>query len=192
MASDRIDASVLAAMRSLPRDRFVPASMRHLADEDEPLPIGYGQTISQPTVVAIMTTALELTGRERVLEIGTGSGFQTALLAGLCAHVYSVEVVARLSERAGGVLSDLGFHNVTLRVGDGYEGWVEHAPFDRIICTAAPPSLPEALLAQLVEGGILVAPVGRYLQELLRVVRRGDDFTEQRLGAVRFVPMVHS
>lgn len=191
MAKDRIDPAVADVIRALPRERFVPESVRHMADEDEPLPIGYGQTISQPTVVAIMTTALALTGRERVLEVGTGSGFQTAVLATLCAHVFSIEVVEALSREAAAVLADLGFENVTLRVGDGYEGWEEEAPFDRIIVTAAPPALPEALLEQLSDGGVLVAPVGRYFQELLRVERRGDEVREKRLGAVRFVPMVH-
>lgn len=192
MTTDRISPAVRAAMSALPRERFVPRSMRRLADIDEPLPIGYGQTISQPTVVGIMTTALSLTGAERVLEIGTGSGFQTAVLAALAKHVFTVELIEPLAIGAQQTLSELEIAGVSFRIGDGHLGWPEQAPFDRIICTAAPPKLPKSLLSQLTDGGILVAPVGRQFQELVRVVRHGDQIRKERLGAVRFVPMVHS
>jgi len=183
---------VLAALRQVPRHLFVPAAPLAAAYGDWPLPIGQGQTISQPTVVGEMTDALELKGSERVLEIGTGSGYQAAVLSVLAAEVYSIEIVPELGEKATQRLRELGYANVQVRVGDGYAGWPERAPFDRIIVTAAPPEIPRALLDQLGEGGVLVAPVGEEhaTQWLVRVRKKGGVLTRERLEPVRFVPMV--
>lgn len=181
---------VLDAMRRVPRHLFMPGASLAAAYRDEPNPIGYGQTISQPTIVAFMSNALQLRGDERVLEIGTGSGYQAAVLALLCREVYSIELVEPLGRAAAGRLAALGYANVHVRIGDGYAGWPEHAPFDRIILTAAPPDLPPALVAQLRMGGIIVAPIGIDLQMLVRWVKGPDGMREQELGGVRFVPMV--
>lgn len=187
------DPEVLAAMRSVPRERFVPASHREYADADSALPIGYDQTISQPYIVAFMTELLALERTHRVLEIGTGSGYQAAVLATICDSVYSVELVPELAARAGRTLAELGYERVQLRLGDGYAGWPEHAPYDRIVVTAAPPEMPEALVAQLAPRGRLVAPVGESAgsQWLVLVTKdaRGRLRSEDRLP-VRFVPMV--
>lgn len=189
------DERVLAAVAQTPRTLFVPLSLREDADADRPLPIGCGQTISQPFVVAYMTERLELDGSERVLEIGTGSGYQAALLARLAEEVYSVEIVAQLAERARRVLIDeLELANVHLRTGDGASGWPEAAPFDRVIVTAAAPEVPHALVAQLAPGGRMVIPVGEELDvQWLRVIDKGDDGTsvETDLIPVRFVPLTH-
>lgn len=188
------DPEVLAAMRSVPRERFVPTSHREYADADSALPIGYDQTISQPYIVAFMTELLALERTHRVLEIGTGSGYQAAVLATICDSVYSVELVPELAARAGRTLAELGYDRVQLRLGDGYAGWPEHAPYDRIVVTAAPPEMPEALVAQLAPRGRLVAPVGESAgsQWLVLVTKdaRGRLRSEDRLP-VRFVPMVH-
>jgi len=183
---------VLDAMRRVPRHAFVPGAPLDEAYGDWPLPIGSGQTISQPTVVGEMTDVLELRGTERVLEIGTGSGYQAAVLSLLAKEVYTIEIVPELGERAEKRLRDLGYANVHVRVGDGYAGWPEHAPFDRIIVTAAPPEVPKALLEQLAEGGILVAPVGEQwrTQWLVRLKKENGHITEERLEPVQFVPMV--
>lgn len=186
------DRRVLAALEAVPRHRFVTAWSVEEAYANMPLPIGHGQTISQPLVVALMTEALRLTGRERVLEVGTGSGYQAAILSLLCARVDSIEIVEPLGEAARARLAALGYTNVVVRIGDGYEGWPDHAPFDRILLTAAPPSVPAALLDQLADGGLLVAPVGeRFAQRLVRLTKRGRTVNEEELGAVAFVPMVH-
>jgi protein-L-isoaspartate(D-aspartate) O-methyltransferase len=182
---------VLEALRAVPRERFMPEASLSQAYVDAAHPIGQGQTISQPTVVAMMTEALDLSSDSRVLEIGTGCGYQTAVLARLARHVFSIERIAPLLESAQQRLDELGIGNVTLRVGDGYAGWAEYAPFDRILLTAAPPEVPPILLDQLVEGGRLVAPVGpRLFQELVRITKRGEAFDRENLGAVAFVPMV--
>ena len=183
---------VLEAMRRVPRHLFVPRASLRRAYADMPLPIGNDQTISQPTVVAVMTEALELSGRERVLEIGTGSGYQAAILSVLAREVYTIEIVPELGEAARKRLAELGYSNVHVLVGDGYEGWPAEAPFDRVIVTAAPPELPRALVEQLVEGGVLVAPVGRspWAQRLLRYRKTHRGTTVEDLGAVAFVPMV--
>jgi protein-L-isoaspartate(D-aspartate) O-methyltransferase len=161
------------------------------AYRDRPYPIGYGQTISQPTIVAMMSQALQLRGDERVLEIGTGSGYQAAVLSVLAREVYSIELIAPLAERAARRLSSAGCTNVVLRTGDGYAGWVEEAPFDRVIVTAAPPEIPRALLLQLRVGGILVAPIGEHdNQRLERWIRKSAGFSREDLGRVSFVPMV--
>jgi protein-L-isoaspartate(D-aspartate) O-methyltransferase len=185
------DPRVLDALEEVPRHLFMPGAQIRTAYRDEPAPIGHGQTISQPTVVAIMSDALELQGTERVLEIGTGSGYQAAVLSRLAAHVYSIEIVEPLGLAAKERLARLGYQNVEVRIGDGYAGWPEHAPFDRILLTAAPPEIPDALVAQLREGGLLVAPVGEGAdQRLVRWTKTGGVLKKEDLGAVRFVPMV--
>lgn len=186
------DARVLSAMRTVPRHLFVPSGNRDSAYEDRPVFIGHGQTISQPYMVAIMTEALELRGAERVLEIGTGSGYQTAVLAELCAAVFSVERIPELAARAEQALAGLGYGNVALYTGDGSEGWPEHAPFDRILVTAAAPSVPRALSDQLADNGVLVAPVGdwRRAQELVVARRVGAAVNIERGIGCRFVPLI--
>jgi protein-L-isoaspartate(D-aspartate) O-methyltransferase len=190
MYRDQIDDNVQEILDSLPRKRFLMPEYHDRAGIDQPLPIGFGQTISQPTVVAIMTTALELTGTEKVLEIGTGSGFQTAVLAKLCRVVHTIEIIEALSLRAHALLDDLGYNNIHFRIGDGHDGWPDAAPFDRIICTAAPPELPTDLFMQLSDPSIMVAPIGSNVQELFRIRRSGVNFDDEPLGGVRFVPMV--
>lgn len=179
------------AMLRVPRHAFLPGHVRAArAYANHALPIGRGQTISQPSVVAIMTEALDLTGKERVLEVGTGSGYQAAILGELAAEVYTVEIVPELGERARDVLRKLGYRNVHVRIGDGREGWPEHAPFDRIIVTAGTPAVPGELMQQLAPEGILVAPVGpEGLQSLLRYRRKSGGMTSEDLGPVAFVPL---
>ncbi|HVG58771.1 MAG TPA: protein-L-isoaspartate(D-aspartate) O-methyltransferase [Hyalangium sp.] len=187
------DRRVLAAIARLNRADFVPEQARASATQDSPLPIGHGQTISQPYIVALMSQALKLQGHERVLEIGTGSGYQTAVLALLCREVYSIEIVPSLARSARKLLRRLAFQNVYLRQGDGSLGWPEAAPFDAVICTAAPESIPPKVLGQLKRGGRMVIPVGPQggNQELLRIVRSpvGEIPRVERLLPVRFVPM---
>lgn len=180
---------VFEAMRNVPRHLFVDVPLEE-AYLDLPLPIGWDQTISQPSIVAVMSQALELEGTERVLEIGTGSGYQAAVLSRLAAHVDSMEIVAPLARAAEMRLEALGCVNVDVRVSDGYLGWPERAPYDRIVLTAAPPSVPQALRDQLADCGILVAPVGQSTQRLVRWQKQNDAFVED-LGPVIFVPMVH-
>ena len=165
------DPRVLRALREVPRERFVPDDVRELAFEDSPLPIGHGQTISQPYIVAYMTEALALEGDEKVLEIGTGSGYQAAVLAELVPEVFTIEIVAPIAERARETLVELGYDNVHVRAGDGYRGWPEEAPFDAIILTAAPEEVPEPLLEQLAVGGRMILPLGGGSQELVRIER---------------------
>ena len=185
--------NVLDAFRSVPRHRFVPPGLVSVAYQDRALPIGLGQTISQPTVVAIMTESLELTGRERLLEIGTGSGYQAAILANLAREVFTLERVAVLPEIAADRLRDLGFENIHVRTSDGYAGWPEAAPFDRIVLTAAPREVPPALITQLADGGILLAPIGSpagFDQQLVRLRKLGDSIVPDSLLDVAFVPML--
>lgn len=183
------DARVLSALESVPRHLFVPASERGEAYGDHPLPIGYGQTISQPYIVGLMTELLHVEPGAKVLEIGTGSGYQAAVLAALGNCVFSIEIVAPLGERARQTLADLGYP-VHVRIGDGYGGWPGEAPFDAIVLTAAPPRVPEPLVAQLKVGGRMVVPVGRESQELLVLTKRADGGTDrERILPVRFVPM---
>ncbi|HFD79752.1 MAG TPA: protein-L-isoaspartate(D-aspartate) O-methyltransferase [Gammaproteobacteria bacterium] len=190
---DRFQPRVMDAMREVPREEFVPPELRHAAFDNGPLPIGHGQTISQPYIVALMTDLLELQPGCKVLEIGTGSGYQTAILAQLCDRVYTVEVVPALSEEANKIFQRLGYDNIEARVGDGYQGWPEHAPYDGIIVTAAASYIPPALVEQLKAGGRLVIPVGQPYghQELLLVEkdRQGEVHTRNILG-VAFVPMI--
>ena len=183
------DERVLAAMAKVPRHEFVPAASRPLAYEDEPLPIGHGQTISQPYIVAAMTELARVDARSRVLEIGTGSGYQAAVLAEIARDVYTIEIVEALATEATRTLRRLGYGAVRVRHGDGYRGWKEAAPFDAIIVTAAPPTVPPALLDQLAPGGRLVIPVGDEDQELQVHRRTADGFEVTRHFPVRFVPM---
>jgi len=184
--------AVLSAMRKVPRHQFVPKSLELLAYNDRPLPIGQGQTISQPYIVAYMTEVLDLEAGDKVLEIGTGSGYQAAILAEIVREVYTIEIVPELAETARERLGVLGYENVHVRHGDGYQGWPEHAPYDAIILTAAPEQIPQALLDQLKVGGRLVAPVGTLNQELRRITKQAGQVTQERLLPVRFVPMVKS
>lgn len=184
------DPRVLDALRAVPRELFVPPHFQASAYDDTPLPLDCGQTISQPYIVAVMSQLLALRGNERVLELGTGSGYQTAILAKLAAHVYSAEVEPTLAQIASARLAQLGLTNVTLRVGDGVTIFRDHAPFDAILSAAAPAQLPEALIDQLADGGRCIIPVGAAdLQHLWRIERRGDDVRRTRLEAVRFVPL---
>jgi len=183
------DARTLQAMKDVPRHLFVPEAERPNAYQDHPLPIGHGQTISQPYIVAFMTEALGLQGGETVLEVGTGSGYQAAVLARIASRVYSIEIVEPLAAEARQRLARLGYASVLVRAGDGYLGWPEAAPFDGIMVTAAAPRIPEPLKQQLKDGGRLVIPVGDELQELMVVTRHGAAFEERRVLPVRFVPM---
>ncbi len=185
------DAAVLEVMRRVPRHRFVPEQYLSAAYGDHPLPIGLGQTISQPYIVALMTEALRVGPGARVLEIGTGSGYQAAVLAELDVEVYTVEIIPELAERAAARLVELGYVDVKVRTADGYFGWLEHAPYDAIIVTAAPDHLPQPLVGQLKEGGRLVIPIGPTgsYQTLWLFEKRGDDLVATNLGDVRFVPL---
>jgi len=191
IARDIRDERVLDAMRRIPRHRFVPEEYRHLTYADGPLPIGAGQTISQPYIVALMTQLLELTGAERVLEIGTGSGYQTAVLAELAAEVYTVEYQPSLMEAARKRLQDMGYRNVHFHEGDGSLGWSEHAPYDAVLVTAAAPAVPLPLREQTALGGRLVLPVGgRWGQSLVRWWHlENGDWKKETIGPVAFVPL---
>lgn len=194
MVSEQIEArgvrdpAVLRAMRKVPRHRFVPASQSASAYADRPLPIGHQQTISQPYIVAFMSELANVKAGDTVLEVGTGSGYQAAVLAEMGVQVYSIEIVEPLAKRARETLQALGYR-VTVRHGDGYAGWPEHAPFDAILVTAAPPKIPPPLREQLKVGGRLVIPVGKYFQSLVRVTRTKDGYRREEVLPVRFVPM---
>jgi protein-L-isoaspartate(D-aspartate) O-methyltransferase len=185
------DKKVLKALLKVKRHLFVPASYRSDAYEDNPLPIGEGQTISQPYIVGFMTEALELKATDRVLEIGTGSGYQAAILAEIAKQVYSIEIVPDLGKRSRALLSKLGYKNINVRIGDGYAGWPDKAPFDAIILTASPPKIPPPLIEQLKVGGHLVAPVGKLseFQQLVRLTKTKKGIKRDTLMGVRFVPM---
>jgi protein-L-isoaspartate(D-aspartate) O-methyltransferase len=184
------DERLLKAIENVPRERFVDEAFAHKAYENTALPIGSGQTISQPYMVARMTELLNLQPSSRVLEIGTGSGYQTAILAHMVQHVCSVERIKGLQWQAKRRLKQLDLHNVSTRHGDGWQGWVSRGPFDAIIVTAAPPEIPQALMQQLDDGGILVLPVGEQAQVLQCIQRRGGEFSIDTVEAVRFVPLV--
>ena len=185
------DERVLEVMADLPREKFIGRNRRHEAYEDRPLPIGAGQTISQPYIVALMSQELAVRPDHRVLDVGAGSGYQTAILARLAKHVFAVERITELAERAGAVLAELGIDNVTLRTGDGTLGWAEEAPFDRIICGAAGPDVPEAWIEQLAEGGRIVMPVGGpEVQNLIAIEKQGDKITRRDICGVRFVKLI--
>ena len=184
------DPRVLAAMRKVPRHLFIGPAERARAYEDQPVPIGDNQTISQPYIVALMTELLELAPKSRVLEIGTGSGYQSAVLGELASEVYSIEILPELARASGETLRQLGYANVVVREGDGYHGWPEHAPFDGILVTAAPERIPQPLLEQLSPGGRMVIPVGGFFQELKVFTKDKDGrITEKDIIPVRFVPM---
>jgi protein-L-isoaspartate(D-aspartate) O-methyltransferase len=195
MVKDQIESRgiknsrVLEAVRTVPRHQFVPEHLEKYAYADEPLPIGEDQTISQPYIVAYMTEKLELDQNHKVLEIGTGSGYQAAVLAALSDSVFTIEIVDVLAKRAQGTLNKLGIENVFVRSGDGYKGWPEHAPFDAIIITAAPTKIPEPLVEQLRVGGRMILPLGEYAQDLVLILKEKSGYSQQRLLPVRFVPM---
>ncbi len=185
------DERVLKAMLDVQRDKFVPAESAHLAYEDIPLPIGNGQTISQPYIVAMMTQALDLKGTERVLEIGTGSGYQAAILSLLAKEVISIERQGQLAESARKKLRDMGYNNVTIHGSESYLGWPQSAPYDAILVTAGAPKVPQSLINQLADGGRLVIPVGTlYDQDLLKITRIDDGLTFTRMSSCRFVPLI--
>jgi protein-L-isoaspartate(D-aspartate) O-methyltransferase len=187
------DKRVLDIMKSVERHKFVPEKYVKSAYKDGPLPIGHGQTISQPFIVAFMTENLKLDPSHRVLEIGTGSGYQTAILSGLSGHVYTMEIIDELAKLSSSVLKKLGFDNVTVRNGNGYKGWAEEAPFDRIMVTAAPEEIPNMLVDQLTEGGIMVIPVGEQFEiQYLWVLTKehSGSIKKEKILPVRFVPMV--
>ena len=185
------DQRVLEAMRSVPRHAFVPPEHQHMAYGDGPLPIGSGQTISQPYIVALMSQLLNLNGDEKVLEVGTGSGYQAAVLAHLAQEVHTIERHTNLAEQAGHTLRDLGYDNVHVHVGDGTRGWSQAAPYDAIVVTAGSPKVPKSLLSQLDDGGRMIIPVGgRGNQRLERWYREGDDFRRERILPVAFVPLL--
>lgn len=183
------DTLVLKAMRDVPRHLFVPEGYRDLAYADGPLPIGEGQTISQPYIVALMTELLGLEGGGKVLEIGTGSGYQAAILAEIASEVYTIEIICTLAESAESTLKELEYQNITVKCGDGYQGWKEHSPFDGIIVTAAPDHIPQPLVDQLKEGGRLVIPVGDVFQELVVITKTKKGIKQTNVIPVRFVPM---
>ncbi len=186
---DITDARVLAAMAAVPRAEFIPEAHRLDATADHPLPIGEGQTISQPYIVAWMMQELRVVPHQKVLEIGTGSGYQTAILATLGAEVYSIEIAPRLAARASQTLTRLGYAGLRLRIGNGYDGWKDAAPFDRIVLTAAPPAIPQILTDALADGGRLLAPVGTERQVMVTIDRKGESLTRRESLPVRFVPM---
>ncbi len=187
---DITDARVLEVMGRVPRQRFVPKELQQAAYADRPLPIGHQQTISQPYIVALMTQLVRPKPESRALDIGTGSGYQAAVLAGLCKEVYSIEILEPLADEAGKRLRALGYKNVTVRCGDGYRGWPQHAPFDVIIVAAAPDHVPQPLVDQLAPGGRLVIPVGNFFQQLILVEKREDGSVDRKtVAGVAFVPM---
>ena len=189
-ARDVRDQRVLDAIGRVERHLFLPEDARSDAYDDHPVPIGHGQTISQPYIVGFMTQALDLAPGHHVLEIGTGSGYQTAVLAELAREVFTIEVVPELADKARATLSDLGYANVQFRVGDGYDGWPEQAPFDRMLGAAAPREIPPALVEQLTDDGVLVLPVGDWHQEIKVIQKRGARVESRDVLPVRFVPMI--
>ena len=187
------DDAVLDVMRSVERHNFVPENYRDRAYSDGPLPIGHGQTISQPYIVAFMTEQLQVSSQHKVLEIGTGSGYQAAILGELAKHVFTIEIIPELAEGAKNILNHLSYKNITVRAGDGYKGWPEEAPFERIMVTAAPTEVPQELIDQLAPGGRMILPVGaQFLVQYLWVIEKDDQgtVTKEKILPVRFVPMV--
>ena len=187
------DDAVLEVMRSVERHNFVPENYRDRAYSDGPLPIGHGQTISQPYIVAFMTEQLQVSSQHKILEIGTGSGYQAAILGELAKHVFTIEIIPELAEGAKNILNHLSYKNITVRAGDGYKGWPDKAPFERIMVTAAPTEVPQTLVDQLAPGGRMVLPVGaQFLVQYLWVIEKDDQgtVTKEKILPVRFVPMV--
>jgi protein-L-isoaspartate(D-aspartate) O-methyltransferase len=191
-ARDITDQKLLEVMARLKRELFVSKNLQALAYEDGPLPIGYGQTISQPYIVAYMTQAVQLKPDDRVLEVGTGSGYQAAILAEIAKEVYTIEILKPLADSARSRLEGMGYRNIKVKCGDGYKGWKEFAPFDVIIVTAAPPHMPQELVNQLKIGGRMVVPIGDFFQELYLVTKTEKGIEKEALLPVRFVPMIHS
>lgn len=185
------DTLVLSAMRKVERHLFVPERLREMAYTDRPLPIGYNQTISQPYIVALMTELVNISKDDKILEIGTGSGYQAAVLAEIVKEVYTIEILEPLAQSAERKLKELGYENIFVRYGDGYKGWKEKAPFDGIIVTCAPETIPEELIRELKIGGRMVIPVGDYFQELIVVTKTEEGIKKKSIIPVRFVPMVH-
>jgi protein-L-isoaspartate(D-aspartate) O-methyltransferase len=185
------DPRVISAMKDVHRHVYVPGNYRDMAYNDRPLPIGHGQTISQPYIVALMTELLKLKEGEKVLEIGTGSGYQAAILSHITSEVYTIEIVEELAREAKNTLKSQGYTNIKVKTGDGYKGWKEHAPFDAIIVTCSPSDVPEPLKNQLAEGGRMIIPVGgQFVQELVLFQKKDNKLIEQEISSVRFVPMV--
>ena len=187
------DSKILDVLKAIPRHKFVPKQFIESAYNDGPLPIGHGQTISQPFIVAFMTDNIKLEPNHKVLEVGTGSGYQAAVLSKLCNEVFSIEIIDQLANESETRLKSLGYKNITVRSGDGYKGWEEESPFDRIIVTAAPETIPEALIEQLIIGGIMILPVGRQndIQHLWVITKKQDgSIKKKKILPVRFVPMV--
>jgi protein-L-isoaspartate(D-aspartate) O-methyltransferase len=192
MARGIKDDKVLSAMLKVERHRFVPPAYRNKAYEDYPLPVGEGQTISQPYIVAFMTEALHLTKKDKVLEIGTGSGYQAAILAEICDSIFSIEIFGSLALSAMKTLGELGYSNIFIKTGDGYKGWAEHAPYDAIIVTCAPAGIPQMLEEQLAEGGRMIIPVGNdYNQNLYLLEKKEGKLQKKSVLPVRFVPMIN-
>lgn len=187
------DERVITAMKKVERHKFVPENLQDVAYGDFPLPIGYDQTISQPYIVAYMTEILKIKSSDKVLEIGTGSGYQAAILAELCDTVYSIEIVEELAKRAKDLIEELGYKNISIKIGDGYKGWAEHAPYDAIIVTCAPSDIPEPLIEQLKEDGRMIIPVGHYTgnQYLVYLTKKNGKLSKYYDLPVRFVPMIH-
>ena len=183
------DEKIIRILRKIPRHYLIEKQYQHEAYEDHPVPIGFQQTISQPFIVAFMTQTLQLNGTERILEIGTGSGYQSAILAELCAQLYTIEILAFLSFQTQQKLRTLGYTNIQYKIGDGFYGWSEFAPFDCIILTAAPAQIPSILIQQLKDGGTMILPLGKEGQELMKVQKRGDDIFWESLMPVSFVNM---
>ena len=183
------DKEILTALRKVPRHRFVPAHLQDQAYRDEPLPIGENQTISQPFIVAYMTDQLNLKSHSKVLEIGTGSGYQAAILAELCDSVFTIEIIPTLSKSAQTVIQELGYDNIYFKIGDGYQGWLEKSPFDAIIVTAAPDHIPQPLIDQLAINGRMIIPVGDFFQDLILIQKNEKGITRDKKIPVRFVPM---
>ncbi|MFP4605218.1 MAG: protein-L-isoaspartate(D-aspartate) O-methyltransferase [Bacteroidales bacterium] len=185
------DPKVIAAMKDVDRHVYVPKNYRDMAYSDRPLPIGDGQTISQPYIVALMTESLELEEGDKVLEIGTGSGYQAAVLSHITSEIYSIEIIEELAEEAKENLQKQGYDSIKLKIGDGYKGWEEYAPFDAIIVTCAPSDIPEPLKEQLAEGGRMVIPIGdKFIQELVLFEKKNGELEKQEISSVRFVPML--
>ncbi|MFO8235885.1 MAG: protein-L-isoaspartate(D-aspartate) O-methyltransferase [Bacteroidales bacterium] len=185
------DPKVIAAMKDVDRHVYVPENYRDMAYADRPLPIGNGQTISQPYMVALMTELLELEEGDKVLEIGTGSGYQAAVISHITSEVYTIEIIKELAEEAQKNLQKQGYNNIKFKIGDGYKGWEEHAPFDAIIVTCAPSDIPEPLEEQLAEGGRMVIPIGgQFVQEMVLFEKQDSELKKQEISTVRFVPML--
>lgn len=182
--------TVLEAMSKVPRHYFVPPHLVHLAYSDSPLPINYDQTISQPYIVAYMTDIADIKPEDKVLEIGTGSGYQAAVLGELAQEVYTIEIIPELAEKARKILNKLGYDNIYFKIGDGYKGWPEQAPYQRILVTAAPENIPPALIDQLALNGKMVIPVGKYFQQIVIITKTNDGITQEKTIPVRFVPMI--